>query len=274
MDLESTLELSNGVKIPQLGLGVYKVERGEEVYQTVHSALNVGYRHIDTASFYGNEEGVGKAIKDSGISREELFVTTKVWNDEQGYEETIEAFERSLKRLQLDYVDAYLIHWPVPDQFKQTWKALEKLYYDGKVRSIGVSNFLQHHLDDLLLEAEIVPMINQVEFHPQLYLKELLHYCQKRGIQLEAWSPLARAKYLDHPLLLQLGEKYGKSPAQIILRWDLQHEIVTIPKSTHQERQIENANVFDFSLTEREMEEINSLHCDRRVGSHPDQINS
>ncbi|WP_431804979.1 aldo/keto reductase [Halobacillus andaensis] len=272
LNLSTTVELSNGTHIPLLGLGVYKVDSGEEVYQTVQSALKLGYRHIDTASFYGNETGVGQAVKDSRIPREELFITTKVWNDEQGYEETLQAFERSLACLQMDYVDLYLIHWPVPGKFIDTWRALETLYQNGRVRAIGVSNFLEYHLDDLLLHAEITPMVNQVEFHPQLYLEDLLDYCKKNNIQLEAWSPLARAQYLHHPLLHELGEKYGKSAAQIILRWDVQHGVVTIPKSTKPPRQKENAEIFDFELSREEMEAINALHCNGRVGSDPAQL--
>ncbi|WP_371925845.1 aldo/keto reductase [Halobacillus sp. A5] len=272
MSLTTTIKLSNGVDIPQLGLGVYKVNSGEEVYQTVQSALDIGYRHIDTASFYGNEAGVGQAVNDSGIKRDELFITTKIWNDEHGYEKAIDAFHRSLEQLGMEYVDLYLIHWPVPGRFKETWKAMEKLYKEGRVRAIGVSNFLEHHLDDLLDVAEIFPMVNQVEFHPQLYLKDLHRYCSDRNIQLEAWSPLARARYLDHPVLKKIGEKYGKSTAQIILRWDLQHGIVTIPKSTHTGRQQENADIFNFTLSEQEMRLINKLNRNRRVGSDPDQL--
>ncbi|WP_305792002.1 aldo/keto reductase [Halobacillus sp. Marseille-Q1614] len=266
-----SIELHNGVKIPQLGLGVYKVEKGAETYQTVSSALEAGYRHIDTASFYDNEKEVGEAIKDSGIRREDLFVTTKVWNDEQGYKATLEAFERSLHKLQLNYVDLYLIHWPVPG-FQETWKALEKLYKEGRVRAIGVSNFMQRHLETLLENASIIPMVNQVEFHPELYLSELLHYCNDKQIQLQAWSPLARGSYLDHETLASIGNKYGKTPAQVILRWDIQHGIVTIPKSTHKDRQIENKRIFDFELTQEDMERINRMNKNNRVGSDPNKL--
>ncbi|MFC7062716.1 aldo/keto reductase [Halobacillus seohaensis] len=273
MSLIDTVTLQNGLKMPQIGLGVYKVEEGEEVYQTVKSALDIGYRHIDTASFYENEEGVGKAVQESGVARDELFITTKVWNDEQGYEETLEAFTRSLQKLEMDYVDLYLIHWPVPNKFKQSWKALEKLYQDGKVRAIGVSNFMEHHLEELLKDAEIRPMVNQVEFHPELYQEDLLDYCQQREIQLEAWSPLGRGRYLDDPVLKQLADKYGKTSAQIILKWELQHGIVTIPKSSHKDRQQENADLFDFELTLEEMEQVNGLDKNNRVGTHPDHFN-
>ncbi|MFC7320105.1 aldo/keto reductase [Halobacillus campisalis] len=273
MDITSKVLLSNGVEMPLIGLGVYKVDGGGEVYETVKTALAAGYRHIDTASFYDNETGVGKAIQDSGIPREDIFLTTKVWNDEQGYEETLQAFERSLERLGVDYVDLYLIHWPVPNLFKETWKAFEKLYQEGKVKAIGVSNFTISHLSELLLNAKTVPMVNQVEFHPKLFQKELMEYCNENNIQLEAWSPLARGSYLKDPELEEIAGKYGKSTAQIILRWDVQHGIVTIPKSTKKERQIENADIFDFELTEKDMEQINELHANERVGSHPDHFN-
>ncbi|WP_082234787.1 aldo/keto reductase [Halobacillus massiliensis] len=265
------VELHNGVKIPQLGLGVYKVEKGNEAYQTVSTALSSGYRHIDTASFYDNEIEVGNAIKDSGISREDLFITTKVWNDEQGYEKTLAAFDRSLSKLQLEYVDLYLIHWPVPG-FQETWKALEKLYTDGRVRAIGVSNFMKRHLESLLETSSVVPMINQIEFHPKLFLNDLQDYCKRNRIQLQAWSPLARGRYLDNQTLIDTGEKYGKTPAQVILRWDIQHGVVTIPKSVHKSRQLENADIFDFQLTEEDMERIDELNENMRVGSDPNEL--
>ncbi|UOQ92668.1 aldo/keto reductase [Halobacillus shinanisalinarum] len=272
MSLTDVTTLSNGVKMPWVGLGVYKMDSGEEVVNAVRSALDLGYRHLDTASFYDNEEGVGQAIKESGIPREELFITTKVWNDEQGYEETLEAFDRSREKLGVDYLDLYLIHWPIQGRYKDTWKALEKLYKDGKVKAIGVSNFLTHHLDDLLKDAEIKPMVNQVELHPELYQKEMIDYCKQQDIQVEAWSPIGRGNYLDNPVLQELAEEYNKTPAQIILRWDLQHGIVTIPKSTHKERQQENADLFDFELTDNEVEKINGLNKNNRLGPHPDEI--
>ncbi len=187
---------------------------------------------------YKNEEGVGQGIKESGVPREELFITSKVWNSDQGYEETLAAFESSLQKLEIDYLDLYLIHWPVPSKgkYKETWKALEKLYKDGKVRAIGVSNFKEHHLDDLIKDAEIKPMVNQVEFHPHFAQKELRAYCREHGIQLEAWSPLKQGELLDNPALIQIAEKYGKSTAQVIIRWDLQNEVVSIPKSKKEHR--------------------------------------
>ncbi len=256
--------------MPWLGLGVYKVEDGSEVIEAVKTAIQNGYRSIDTAALYGNEEGVGQAIKESGVPRQELFITTKVWNSDQGYDSTLQAFETSLNKLGLDYLDLYLIHWPGKDKYKETWKALEKLYKDGRVRAIGVSNFKIHHLEDLMSSAEIKPMVNQVEYHPHLTQKELLAFCQREGIQLEAWSPLKQGQLLNDPTINKLAEKYQKSSAQIILRWDLQNKVVTIPKSIKEQRIIENANIFDFELSAEDMEEIDGLNKDERVGPDPD----
>lgn len=272
MGLTTTKTLNNGVEIPVIGLGVYKVEDGKTVYDAVRSALELGYRHIDTASFYQNEEGVGKAIADSGIPRDEIFVTTKVWNDEQGYEETLAAFERSLTRLNMDYVDLYLVHWPIPGKYKETWRALEKIYHDKKARAIGVSNFHPHHLEDLMKDATIKPAINQIELHPQLAQVELREYCRKHNIAVEAWSPIGKATYLDHPVLQELAVKYRKSPAQIIIRWDYQNGIITIPKSVNQSRQKENADIFDFELSNEDMTRIEALNCGNRLGTDPDQL--
>jgi diketogulonate reductase-like aldo/keto reductase len=273
-NLKDTTTLSNGVKMPWMGLGVFKVTEGEEVIQSVKAAIKNGYISIDTAAIYGNEEGVGQAIKESGVPREELFITTKLWNSEQGYESTLEAFETSLNKLGLDYLDLYLIHWPGKDKYKETWKAFEKLYKDGRVRAIGVSNFLVHHLEDLLSSAEIKPMVNQVEFHPHLTQKELLAYCKNEGIQLEAWSPLKQGQLLSEPVLEDLAHKYNKSVAQVILRWDLQHGVVTIPKSIKEHRIIENANIFDFELSAEDMDKIDGLNQDSRAGSHPDTMSA
>lgn len=273
MSLQSTTKLHNGVELPWMGLGVYKmdVENGE-ARDAILSAIDVGYRSIDTASFYKNEEGVGEALQQTDVPREELFIATKVWNDEQGYKETLEAFDRSLDKLGLEYLDLYLVHWPVPGKYKDTWKALEKLYKDGKVKAIGVCNFLPHHLDELMEEATIKPMVNQVELHPQLSQPELRAFCDEHDIQLEAWSPLARGKYLDDPIIQELAEKYEKSPAQVILRWDYQHGIVTIPKSSNKKRQEENADIFDFELSAHEMNRLETLNQDTRIGPHPDEF--
>lgn len=270
--LKDTTTLHNGVKMPWFGLGVFKVEDGSEVVGSVKAALKNGYQSIDTAAVYGNEEGVGQAIKESGVPREDLFITSKVWNEDQGYESTLQAFETSLNKLGLDYLDLYLIHWPGKDKYKETWKALEKLYKDGRIRAIGVSNFQVHHLEDLIKDAEVKPMVNQVEYHPNLTQKELRAYCTKEGIQLEAWSPLKQGQLLEEPVIKEVAGKHEKSAAQVILRWDLQNEVVTIPKSTKEHRIIENANVFDFELTSDEMESIDGLNKDERVGPNPDEF--
>jgi diketogulonate reductase-like aldo/keto reductase len=270
--LTSTTTLHNGVKMPWLGLGVYKAKEGDEVINAVKASLKTGYRSIDTAALYQNEEGVGRAIKESGVPRDEIFLTTKVWNTDQGYDSTLKAFAESRKKLNVDYVDLYLIHWPVKDKFIDTWKALEKLYRDGLVRAIGVSNFQIHHIEELKKHSDILPMVNQVEFHPLLTQKELLQYCKQEGIQLEAWSPLMRGNHLDHPTLAALAEKYGKTPAQIILRWDLQHGVVTIPKSVREHRIRENADIFDFELSAADMEQIDAMNQDHRFGQHPDHF--
>ncbi|MFJ1449205.1 glyoxal/methylglyoxal reductase [Bacillus halotolerans] len=270
--LKDTVKLHNGVEMPWFGLGVFKVENGSEATESVKAAIKNGYRSIDTAAVYKNEEGVGIGIKESGVAREELFITSKVWNEDQGYDTTLAAFEKSLERLQLDYLDLYLIHWPGKDKYKDTWRALEKLYKDGKIRAIGVSNFQVHHLEELLKDAEIKPMVNQVEFHPRLTQKELRDYCKKQGIQLEAWSPLMQGQLLDNEVLTQIAEKYNKSVAQVILRWDLQHEVVTIPKSIKEHRIIENADIFDFELSQEDVDKIDALNQDERVGPNPDEL--
>jgi len=271
--LQDGAVLHNGVKMPWVGLGVYKVQEGEEVVHAVKTALEIGYRHIDTAAFYQNEEGVGRAVKESGVPREELFITTKVWNSDQGYDTTLKAFEESLKKLDLAYIDLYLVHWPVKGKYKETYKALEKLYKDGLVRAIGVSNFQIHHLQDLMETCEIKPMVNQVEYHPRLTQKALHAFCKENGIQLEAWSPLMRGgELLNEPVLVEIGKKYGKTPAQVILRWDLQNDVVTIPKSVTPQRIKENADIFDFELTAEEMEAIDSLNQEKRIGPDPDNF--
>ncbi len=272
--LTSCTTLHNGVKMPWLGLGVYKVQEGEEVINAVKTAIEVGYRSIDTAAIYKNEEGVGKAIAESNVPREELFITSKVWNKDQGYDSTLKAFDESLKKLGLDYLDLYLIHWPQPSNglFKETWKALEKLYKDGRVRAIGVSNFKETHLEQLISDCEIIPMVNQVEFHPKLTQESLHEYCKKHNIQFEAWSPLMQGQILNEPTLVEIAQKYGKSTAQVIIRWDLQNEVVTIPKSITPHRIKENADVFDFELTKEEMDAIRSLNENKRVGPDPDEF--
>lgn len=275
-NLQDTTTLYNGVKMPWLGIGVFKVEEGPELVNAVKYAIKHGYRSIDTAAIYQNEEGVGQAIKEglaeTGLSREDLFVTSKVWNSDLGYESALAAFETSLKKLQLDYLDLYLIHWPVAGKYKDAWRALETLYKEGKVKAIGVSNFQVHHLEDLLKDAEIKPMVNQVEFHPHLTQEEVRTFCKANEIQVEAWSPLAQGQLLDHPVLREIANHYNKSIAQVILRWDLQNGVVTIPKSTKEHRIVENADVFDFELSNEHMEQINQLNENHRVGPDPDNF--
>lgn len=268
--LQGTVLLHNGVKMPYFGLGVYKVEEGNEVIESVKTALEVGYRAIDTAALYENEEGVGKAIKASGIPRKEIFVTTKVWNTDHGYEKTLKAFDKSISKLGLDYVDLYLIHWPGKDTFLDTWRALEKLYRDGRVRAIGVSNFKPHHLQTLMEHSEEKPVINQVELHPYFQQKDLREFCKQHDIVVEAWSPLGRGQVLDDPVLAEIGKKYGKTPAQVTLRWHLQNDIVIIPKSVTPSRIKENADIFDFELTAEDMEQIDQLDKNTRLFKDPD----
>jgi len=271
-NLQSTTTLLNGVQMPIFGLGVWQVEDGESVIHSVKSAIKAGYKAIDTAAIYKNERGVGQAIKESGVAREDLFITTKVWNSDQGYESTFAAYEESLEKLGLEYVDLYLIHWPVAGKYKETWKALEKLYKDGRVRAIGVCNFHQHHLDDLLTDVEVVPMVNQIELHPLLSQELLRNYCASEGIKVTAWSPLGRGRLLDNPDLASIAAKYNKTVAQVILRWDLQNDVIVIPRSTKEERIIENADIFDFEISVEDMAFINSLNKNERTGTDPDNF--
>ncbi len=272
IDLSSTTTLNNQVEMPWLGLGVFRAEPGEEVRQAVAEALRVGYRHIDTASFYENEADVGTAVRESDIPPEEVFVTSKLWNDDQGYDNTLRAFERSMEAIGLDKLDLYLVHWPIKDSLRETWRAMERIYEEGRVRAIGVSNFLVHHLQELNKEANVVPAVNQVEFHPFLTLPELQDYCRRNEIQLEAWSPLTRGKHFDNPIIRSIAEQHGKTPAQVLIRWDLQHGVVTIPKSVHAERIRENADVFDFHLTPGQMDRLDGLNQEERLGPHPDEM--
>lgn len=263
-----TVTLNNGVRMPWLGLGVWQAKDGEQVVSAIRSAVEIGYRSIDTASFYNNEEGVGRAIRECGVSRDELFVTTKVWNEDQGYDSTLKAFETSRRKLGLDVIDLYLVHWPVTGKFVDTYRALEKLYREGSVRAIGVSNFMEPQLQELLANCEVTPAVNQIEFHPLLSQPSLQALCREHGIQLEAWSPLMQGN-LDVPVLTELAAKYSKSPAQIILRWDLQRGVVTIPKSVTPSRLAENAALFDFELSESDAAAIDALNEGRRFGPDP-----
>jgi diketogulonate reductase-like aldo/keto reductase len=269
-NLLETITLNNGVKIPKIGFGTFKVDNGNDTINSVKKALEVGYRHIDTAAIYGNEEGVGIAIKESGVPREEIFLVSKVWNSEQGYDTTIKAFEESLKRLQTDYLDMYLIHWAKPKN-RETWKALETLYKEGKIKAIGVSNFEIHHLEDLLEVAEIIPVVNQVELHPQFPQEELREYCKKHNIAIEAWGPLMQGKIFEIPLMKELSIKYNKSIAQIALRWHYQQDIITIPKSIKPERIESNIDIFDFAISAEDMEKIKTLKGER-IGLAPDMV--
>lgn len=251
--------LSNGVKIPSIGFGTYKSGNEKETADIVSYALKIGYRQIDTASFYGNEIGIGKGIKNSGIPREEIFITTKLWNDDHGYENTIKACNESLKKLQIEYLDLYLIHWP-NELNAETWRALEDLYYCGKVKAIGVCNFKIGHLEELKKTSRILPMVNQIEIHPLSSKEEMLQYCKKSNIQLVAWSPIMRGRVFSNELIMRLAEKYKKTIAQIILRWHVQRGVIPIPKSSNGERIIENINIFDFEIINEDMDIINSLN--------------
>ncbi len=269
---QDTVTLHNGVKIPVFGLGVFKVEAGETTYDAVRTALKLGYRLIDTAAYYDNEEAVGRAIRDSGISREEIFVTSKVWNDDQGYKQALQAFETTMEKLGLEYLDLYLIHWPISGKFKDTWRALEKVYQDGRVRAIGVSNFHVHHLEELLKDAEVKPVVDQIEYHPHLTQGDVLAFCQENGIQMQAWSPLKRGKIVTDKVIKEIADQHDKTPAQVVLRWDLQNGVITIPKSVKEHRMQENADIFDFELSAEEMKQLNDLNKNERTGSNPDDF--
>ena len=271
-DLKGTVKLVNGIEMPYFGLGVFKTHEGSEVENSVKWALEAGYRHIDTAAIYKNERGVGNAVKASGIDRKDLFITTKAWNDNQRSGKVMEGFEESLKLLQTDYVDLYLIHWPVIGKYTSTWKVMEDIYRSGRAKAMGVSNFLQHHLEDIFTIAEIKPMVDQVECHPYLVQQPLIDFCQQNNIVYEAWSPIMRGEVNTIPLFIELSEKYKKTPVQIVLRWDLQKGIVTIPKSVHKDRIVSNAEIFDFELTQDDIHRIDGLDKNERFGSHPDNF--
>ncbi len=273
MTIDSTIKLNNNIEIPRFGLGVYLSKPGKKTFDAVTWALEAGYRHIDTAKAYRNEGDVGKAIKESGIKREEIFVTTKLWNTDQGYENALKAFNESLDDLGFDYVDLYLIHWPVEEKRRESWRALENIYKEGRARSIGVSNYTIKHLKEMDNYTEVKPAINQVEFHPFLFQKDLLDYCTIKEIQLEAYSPLARAEKLNDQNLKEIAGKYLKSPAQLMIRWSLQHNLVVIPKSVNKERIVENSRVFDFKIAEEDMEKLDLLNEDIRIAWDPTHVN-
>jgi len=268
-----TITRSNGVEIPQVGLGVWQAAEGAQVETAVRVAIEAGYRLIDTAAAYGNEAGVGRAVKACGLPREEIFITTKLWNAHHAYEDALRAFDESLRKLDCGAIDLYLIHWPLPmeGKFTEAWRALEKLYNDKRVRAIGVSNFKPHHLDELLKGAATVPAVNQIELHPMLQQKETRAYCAERGIAVESYSPLMRGgEALEHPVIANLARQYGKTPAQIVLRWHVQNGLIVIPKSVHPERIRQNLALFDFALSETEMQMIEGLDEGRRIAADPD----
>ncbi|AVK98901.1 aldo/keto reductase [Lysinibacillus sphaericus] len=270
--------LNNGLEMPLVGYGVFRVPDGDDLAEAVKTAIAKGYRSIDTAQVYRNEESVGRGIRaaiDEGlVAREELFVTSKVWNDGLSYEETLAAYASSLEKLGLDYLDLYLIHWPGLDtNYIEAYKALEKIYQDGRVRSIGVSNFHVHHLEQLLKETTVIPVINQIEFHPHLTQEEVRNYCKEHRIQVEAWSPLMNGSLLEEALIQQLASKYNKTPAQIVLRYDVQHGVVTIPKTMTPSRMTENLDVFDFALADEEMAQLDAMNDGLRCGPDPEKFN-
>lgn len=273
---QKTVVLNNDVAMPIMGLGVFRVNDQQVAAESVQTAIRSGYRLIDTAAIYQNEAGVGKgikaALKETGLTREDLFITSKVWNADQGYDSTLKAYQESLDKLGLDYLDLYLIHWPVAGKYKDTWRAMEHLYKEGKVRAIGVSNFQIHHLEDLLKDADIVPVVNQVERHPRLSQLPLKDYCEKHGIRLEAWAPLMVGELLQDETIQAIAGKYGKSAAQVILRWHIQGGVIAIPKSVNASRIKENGQLFDFELTAEDMAAINALNTDHRTGADPDNF--
>lgn len=271
-DITATTRLNNGVEMPWLGLGVLRLKEGVEVERAVLTALKNRYRLFDNAAIYHNEKGVGKAIKASGIPRKEIFLSSKVANYQQGYHGTLKAFQRSLDWLQTDYLDLYLIHWPIGEKSLETWKAMEELYAKGKVRAIGVSNFWIHHLDYFLPKINIVPAVNQIEFHPELTQPRLLEYCKEKNIQVEAWSPIMQGQVLNIPIIRKIAAKYGKSPVQIVLRWDLQKGVITIPRSGKPEEIISNSKIFDFELTEEDVALIDSLNRNKKIFPYYDKI--
>lgn len=272
LHIKSIKKLNNDIKIPMFGLGTYLNDNGRQAIDSILYALEIGYRHIDTAAMYENEMEVGKAVRESGIPREEIFVTTKLWNSDHGYDNTIKAFQRSLERLGLDYVDLYLIHWPVENLRLESWRALERLYSDGLCKAIGVSNYMERHVDEILNNFSIVPAVNQVEFSPFLYLKELQNYCESKGIALESYSPLTKGYRLNEPRLIEIARRYDKSTSQILIRWCLQKGMIVIPKSSRNEHIKENADIFDFEISEADMLALDNLNENYRSTWDPTTV--
>jgi diketogulonate reductase-like aldo/keto reductase len=267
--IRSTAKLRGGVEMPVLGLGVWQSAPGEETQRAVAEALAAGYRHVDTARAYRNEADVGAAIRASGVPRSEIFVTTKLWNADHGYDKALRAIDRSLESLGLSQVDLYLIHWPVEGLRRDTWRAMERILADGKARAIGVSNYTTRHLDEVLQHAKVPPAVDQVEFNPFLHQRDLLAHCRRHGIQLEAYGPLVRGHKMEDPVVQRTGKKHGKTPAQVLLRWGIQHELVVIPKSVRPERIRENADLFGFELDEQDMAALDELDEGYRTSWDP-----
>ena len=274
MDINTTVTLNNGVNIPIIGLGVFQSPAGEVTKQAILDSLESGYRHVDTARIYGNEVDVGKAVAESGLPREDIFITTKLWNADQGYESTLDAFEISLGKMDLEYIDLYLMHWPVEGRRLESWTAMEELLDKGRCRSIGVSNFMVHHLEELLGKGHVVPAINQIEMSPYNYLqrKETLDLCHSTGIVIEAYSPLTKGKKLKDPRLVEIAAKYGKTTAQLLIRWALEKQYVVLPKSVNKDRIVENANVFDFNISEGDMANLDTFNEDLATGWDPTHV--
>lgn len=278
--LKDTFTLNNGYKIPCIGFGTWQTPDGETAVNSVIEAIKSGYKHIDTAAIYGNEKSIGKAIKESGINRNELFITSKVWNKDRGYKTTLAAFEKTINDLQIDYLDLYLIHWPASvNKFNdwdninlETWRAMTELYKAGKIKSIGVSNFMPHHLKSLM-ETEVKPMVDQIEFHPGFMQEETFKYCNDNNILVEAWSPLGTGKMLDNETLKTISSKYNKSVAQICIRWCLQNNTLPLPKSVTASRIKENTEIFDFVISDEDMKTINAMEYCGGSGHHPDKVN-
>ena len=272
MTIIPTKKLANGVEMPYLGLGVFKMTDREESIQAMKKALEVGYRAIDTAALYGNEEEVGIAIRESGVPREEIFVTTKVWNKDQGYDLTLRAFETSLKKLGLEYIDLYLTHWPVEDKLVDTYRAIERLYEEKLIRVPGVSNHHQHHLEKIFAKANVKPMVDQIELHPYLSQQELRSFCTENDIAVTAWSPLGRGGVLQDETIVNIADAIGKTAAQVVLRWHYQHDIISIPKSVTPNRIEENMQIFDFELSDEQITQLNNLNKNQRFGQNPDNF--